>query len=93
MQAHHYNGYDRPLDVQWLCVQCHRDETPLNPRKGEEHANAKLSWEKVRHIRQRLMSQRAYARMYGVDQRMICFVQMEVWWKEPLNLLAEEATR
>ncbi len=24
IQAHHANGYDRPLDVIWLCVRCHQ---------------------------------------------------------------------
>ncbi len=27
IQAHHHD-YSRPLDVEWICVQCHRDETP-----------------------------------------------------------------
>lgn len=25
VQAHHHKGYDKPLVVQWLCVQCHAD--------------------------------------------------------------------
>jgi hypothetical protein len=25
LHAHHYNGYDRPLDVIWMCHLCHSD--------------------------------------------------------------------
>lgn len=26
VQAHHYLGYDSPLEVKWLCPPCHRTE-------------------------------------------------------------------
>lgn len=26
IQAHHANGYERPLDIVWLCASCHRHE-------------------------------------------------------------------
>jgi hypothetical protein len=29
--AHHWRGYDYPLDVQWLCRSCH---VQLEPRRG-----------------------------------------------------------
>ena len=28
LQAHHHNGYDEALDVQWLCTGCHAPDTP-----------------------------------------------------------------
>lgn len=29
VDAHHHNGYDKPLEVLWLCAQCHRDKHPV----------------------------------------------------------------
>lgn len=29
--AHHWRGYDHPLDVQWLCRSCH---VTVEPRRG-----------------------------------------------------------
>ena len=29
IQAHHYMGYNHPLDIEWLCIYCHRDADRL----------------------------------------------------------------
>ena len=34
LHAHHYNGYDHPLDVMWLCQRCHL-EVHMALRDGE----------------------------------------------------------
>jgi hypothetical protein len=26
LHAHHHNGYDKPLDVEWICAVCHAEE-------------------------------------------------------------------
>ena len=26
LHGHHAKGYDRPLDVEWLCIKCHNAE-------------------------------------------------------------------
>lgn len=40
IQAHHHAGYERPIEVQWLCPKCHvrveRDAARSTPAKGGE---------------------------------------------------------
>lgn len=38
IHAHHPNGYDNPLDVQWLCVHCHTKEHPPRARGKDDGA-------------------------------------------------------
>lgn len=49
IHGHHHQGYERPLDVQWLCSYCHRKLDP--PRKGSLCKRAKLTEEIVVALR------------------------------------------
>ena len=35
VQAHHYLGYERPLDVKWLCPPCHSKEHDAARKEGK----------------------------------------------------------
>lgn len=60
IQAHHHNGYEgaAALDIQWLCITCHRKETPI--AWGERSGSAKLTWEVVDSIRARYAAGESY---------------------------------
>lgn len=37
LHGHHYDGYDKPLSVQWLCLPCHQEaHRKLNPAPSLE---------------------------------------------------------
>ena len=57
----------------------------LNTAHGEGHSQAKLTWEKVRAIRQRAAAgehERALAAEYGVSQPAIHYVVTQQTWRE-----------
>ncbi len=80
MHAHHHKGYEHPIDVEWLCVDCHRAETPCNPLRGELVANSKLSEDIVRVIRTSKESSRTLGRQYGVDGNHIRLIAKRKSW-------------
>ena len=86
IQAHHPD-YRRPYVVQWLCVQCHRDVTPIPEDMapptayGEQHPNAKLTWKLVAEIRKSSLSNGRLAQEYGVDKTTIRDVRNMRRWK------------
>lgn len=80
IHGHHHNGYENQLDVEWLCARCHRMETPFNVPKGADVHCVKLDRDAVEDIRSKRMSQRQYAKLYGVAQSAICMAQNGVTW-------------
>src|SRR5262245_45249090 len=59
LQGHHHHGYDRPLEVEWVCSPCHRLDTPKP--FGERAGNAKLTATIVYDIRARYAAGESFA--------------------------------
>ena len=84
IHAHHYKGYTRPLDVQWLCPLCHFEYDPR--ASGEANGRAKLTNADVAAIRRNYRPAKnqhgnenaapALAKKYGVVQTTI----LEIVW-------------
>lgn len=78
IHAHHHD-YQRPLDVEWICARCHREETPLPknpgaPARGESNGQSKLSEKDViaaRRLRADGLVYREIADRFGVNKRTI----------------------
>lgn len=72
IQGHHHKGYDLVLEIEWLCIRCHRAETPV--ARGTRAPGAKLNDELVKEIRERYFAgegSNSLGREYGVDRHTI----------------------
>jgi len=99
MHAHHFLGYNHPLEIEWLCITCHfiEDKRPAKELNGM----AKLDCGIVQQIRKRYQpgknryynhdSAKSLAREFGVSDRTVGrIIRNEIWIDAALNPPAQK---
>lgn len=87
IHGHHHAGYDpiNWLNVEWICANCHRKETPLpmgggGVSHGEHNGASRLTIDQVAEIRASALSSRKLGAKLGVDKRTILRVRNGETW-------------
>lgn len=94
IHAHHFKGYDYPLDVEWLCVSCHAKEDAR--ANGSANGQSVLDNRKVKNILADLAAGatvRGTARNYGVHFRTIHRIRSGECWAKSLAAASDGEER
>ena len=75
----HHRDYSRPLDVEWICMSCHRKEE--RAESGYRPLHAKLDHDIAAEIRKSPLGYRRLAKIYGVNPGTIRDVKKGLLWR------------
>lgn len=90
IQAHHHD-YAKPLEIEWICHQCHTDETTLE--RGTQCGHAKLTASdavRIRDMASRGVFTGKIAEKFGLNRSTIQnIVNRKNWTKAEETMLSQ----